>query len=480
MIQRDDQSTTVDSFGRILVVDDHARARQSMADILMAAGHDATPCVSAIEALNRLEHESYDVVISDLMMPGMDGIEFVRALRQRDNHVQVAMVTAHGSVTTAVDAMRYGAFDFLEKPLRAEQLEAVVDRALAAGERADQATAVAPGMADSKNVAMLGSGVAMQKLRHNIQQVAATSETVLICGESGTGKELVARSVHAASSRCDAAMVSLNCPVLSATLMESELFGHERGAFTGAESRRVGRFELADGGTILLDEISEVELSMQAKLLRVLQERCFEKVGSSSTMHVDVRVLATTNRDLRAFVDEGNFREDLYFRLAVVPIVVPPLRERLEDIPELVQHFAWLAAGRSAGQTPCQLAPSAEDLLANYHWPGNVRELENIVLRATVLCGGESVDADMISPWLIGDARSATSPTSEQVSTSSELPVGTSLEEMERRLIEATLEKFSGHRQQTADALGIGVRTLSGKLRSYGVAPGAKTFRRAS
>jgi DNA-binding NtrC family response regulator len=310
----------------------------------------------------------------------------------------------------------------------------------------------------------------MQQLRRRIEQVAPTSETVLITGENGTGKELIARSLHQASRRGERKMVSLNCPVLSAHLMESELFGHGRGSFTGADASRVGRFELADGGTILLDEITEVELSLQAKLLRVLQERTFERVGESQSIAVDVRVLATTNRDLRAEVAAGRFREDLYFRLAVVELQAPPLRERREDIPELIQHFQAGAARRLAGHPP-EFDAGAMDLLHDYHWPGNVRELENIVTRAGVFAAGKVVTADAIRPWLIGANQICETSEAHEV-----VEVGTSMQDMERKLIEATLERFDGHRQKTADALGIGVRTLSGKLRDYGLAPRAKTF----
>jgi transcriptional regulator with GAF, ATPase, and Fis domain len=316
---------------------------------------------------------------------------------------------------------------------------------------------------------MIGSSPVMQALRTRILQVGPTSETVLITGESGTGKELVARAIHAASHRHAAALVSLNCPVLSAQLMESELFGHEKGAFTGADAPRTGRFEAAHGGTILLDEVTEIDLSLQAKLLRVLQEKSFERVGSCKTIHVDVRVLATTNRDLQEEVGGGRFREDLYFRLAVLPLTVPPLRERRGDVLELAAYFFKRSARRLQRET-CSLDPAAEQLLVDYHWPGNVRELENIITRASVLTTTDRVTADELRRWLI-DA-----PEDEQPRQPSSVPVGISLEEMERRLIEATLDHYGGHRARTAKALGIGIRTLSGKLRQYGYAPREKSY----
>jgi DNA-binding NtrC family response regulator len=374
--------------------------------------------------------------------------------------------------------MRHGAFDYIEKPFDVDQLEQLVARAIQHGRMLDRRPTAQP--ADpSAPVAMIGRSRAMQALRARIQQVGFTTETVLITGESGTGKELVARAVHAASDRAGAPLVSLNCPVLSANLMESELFGHERGAFTGAESPRTGRFELADGGTILLDEITEIDLGLQAKLLRVLQERTFEKVGSSVTREVDVRVLATTNRDLRQEVATGSFREDLYYRLAVVPLAIPPLRERRDDVPELAEHFLVRAA-RRLHRDPCTLTAGAIELLVGYHWPGNVRELENIITRASVLNLGNPISADELHDWLI-DGPSAVSAVAKSNASPIAEPfeLGLNLDDMERKLIESTLERFNGHRAKTAQALGIGIRTLSGKLKAYGYAPRAKMCKAA-
>jgi DNA-binding NtrC family response regulator len=454
------------SKGRILVVDDHAAARESMSDILCSSGHHVDSASSALEGLSRLETESYDVVITDLRMPGMNGLEFIRELERRDAQVQVVMVTAYASVATAVEAMRHGAFDYIEKPFTADQLEDLVNRAMEHGRCLDDRTTLP--IRAGENLAMIGSSGPMRALRQRIAQIAPTSETVLIVGESGTGKELVARSIHTASRRSAAALVSLNCPVLSAQLLESELFGHERGAFTGADSARTGRFELADGGTILLDEITEIDLSLQAKLLRVLQERSFERVGSSHTISVDARVIATTNRNLQAEVSAGRFREDLFFRLNVLPLRVPPLRERAEDVPQLAEHFLTQSASR-LHKAPCMLRVDAQSLLMEYRWPGNVRELENLITRASVLSTGESISADELRPWLIDAQENGTA-------TESEAPVGLSMQDMERKLIESTLDKFGGHRAKTAEALGIGLRTLSGKLKQWGYAPRTKSF----
>ncbi|HEX5104484.1 MAG TPA: sigma-54 dependent transcriptional regulator, partial [Pirellulaceae bacterium] len=381
------------------------------------------------------------------------------------------MVTAFASIGSAVEAMRYGAFDYIEKPFDVEQLEELVARALRHGMKVGRRSSV-PQATDSWEGIMVGASREMQLLRQRITQAAPTDETVLISGESGTGKELVARCLHAASRRHGRALVSLNCPALSPQLMESELFGHERGAFTSADAPRVGRFELAEGGTILLDEISEIDLQLQAKLLRVLQQRTYERVGSSETRKADVRVIATTNRDLAAEVAAGRFRQDLYYRLAVVPIEVPPLRGRREDVPLLARHFAAATAAR-LGNRVCDLSADALELLCSYHWPGNVRELENLLTRAAVLSAGRSITAGDLRSWLM---EPAVGDHPGSPSSAGAIEVGTKLDEMERRLIEATLEHFGGHRAKAAHALGIGIRTLTNKLRLYGYAARAKSF----
>jgi DNA-binding NtrC family response regulator len=447
------------------VVDDHRQARESMSDVLRQAGHEVQCCSSAPEALQAVQAARFDCIVTDLQMPGMSGIELIDQLRQRQMAGQVVMVTAHASVASAVDAMRHGAFDYIEKPFDVDSLERLVAQAIRHGRLVDRSAAPADGI--DLPAAMIGTSTAMQALRERIAQIGPTSETVLITGESGTGKELVARAVHAASRRNTAPLVSLNCPVLSAHLMESELFGHERGAFTGADTARVGRFETANNATLLLDEITEIDLGLQAKLLRVLQERAFERVGSSKTIRVDVRVLATTNRDLLAEIADGTFRQDLYFRLAVLPLTVPPLRERRDDVPELVEYFFARSAIR-LGRDPIALDTSAMQMLIDYHWPGNVRELENIVTRLSVLNNSGRPAADELRRWLIAAPQETVKPSDQA------MPVGTSLEEMERRLIEATLAHYDGHRARTAKALGIGIRTLSGKLRQYGYAPREK------
>jgi DNA-binding NtrC family response regulator len=460
-----------DRVGRVLVVDDNPRARQSMVDCLEAAGHEVLPAAGAIEGLKLTQRQSFDVIITDLQMPGMDGLAFIRTLAERAVDAQIVMVTAYASVGSAVEAMRHGAFDYIEKPFDVEQLESLVARAMRHGEKVGPRSRV-PAATPAWQGMLVGQSAAIRRLREQIAQAAPTDETVLISGESGTGKELVARCLHAASRRNERALVSLNCPALSPQLMESELFGHERGAFTSADAPRVGRFELAEGGTILLDEITEIDPPLQAKLLRVLQERTYERVGSSDSRRADVRVVATTNRDLRAEVAAGRFRQDLFYRLNVLPIHVPPLRERKEDVPALIEHFLQAAAERLE-RPRCELSTEALDLLGGYHWPGNVRELENLVTRASVLGQGRKLSADELQMWLIEPTGSADAPSP---AAQESIAAGVKLEDMERRLIEATLEHYEGHRAKAAQVLGIGIRTLSNKLRQYGYAPRTRAF----
>jgi len=459
--------------GAVLVVDDHAAARASVADVLRRCGYVVGECSSGAEALQAVDKADYDCIITDLKMPGMSGLELIAHFERRRLRARIIMVTAYASVSSAVAAMRMGAFDYIEKPFDLEQLEKLTAEAVRHARLLQDGGA----KQDGKSVAlveppvMIGHSRPMIELRAKIEQVAATSETVLITGESGTGKELVAKWIHAGGPRRYGPFVSVNCPALAPHLMESELFGHERGAYTGADSARAGRFETADGGTLLLDEVTEIGLPLQAKLLRVLQEKAFERVGSSETRCVDVRVIAATNRDLNREVADGTFRADLYYRLAVLPIDVPPLRERKEDLPELIAYFRSRCRERLGREVP-EIEQSALEVLAEHDWPGNVRELENLVTRLCVMENTPRISADRLRKWLPAESQS-------QPGLLPEIPVGTTIPEMERQLIERTLEQFGGHRSKAAKALGIGVRTLTDRLRQYGYAPRTKEFRKA-
>ncbi|HEV7282501.1 MAG TPA: sigma-54 dependent transcriptional regulator [Pirellulaceae bacterium] len=482
----------------ILVVDDLAHARESIADALRSFAGEVVAVSGAAEALSRVAARSFDVILSDLNMPGMDGLALVGRLKEIGVRTPIVMLTGYASIPTAVEAMRLGAFDYLEKPFDVERLERTVERALRAG----QALALPSGSAlaneppRAASAMLLGESPPAKRLREEILRVAATEATVLIQGESGVGKELVARALHAASGRAAGPIVGVNCPALSPQLMESELFGHEKGAFTHAETRRIGRFEAAQGGTIFLDEITELEIGLQAKLLRVLQERSFERVGSSEPIQADVRVIAATNRDARQAIVDGRLREDLYYRLAVVPLCVPPLRERIEDVPALAELFLDRAAERT-GLSRRTLSDGALQLTLAYDWPGNVRELENLIVRAAALSPSETISPDLIRPWLSGRSSRSTpasaaagaravassrpSVVAEAESPTLAFRPGSSLEQVERSMIAATLDLYGGHRAKTAEALGIGVRTLTDKIKRYGLNPRSEaSFSRAA
>jgi len=443
----------------ICVVDDKEILRESLSTALAREDHRVTTFADPVEALAAIRTSAFDLVLADLKMPRMDGLILIREIRSGGCETPIIMMTAFATVATAVEAMKLGAFDYIQKPFDVDTVCVLVDRALEHERLRRENEALRTTVDDlSKRRELVGSSGAMAELRRQLDRVATSHATVLITGESGTGKELVASHIHHASPRADQPMLCLNCAALSANLLESELFGHERGAFTGAERTRKGRFELADGGTLLLDEISEMALPLQAKLLRVLQENEFERVGSSTTRRVDVRVVATTNRDLDERVARERFRDDLYYRLNVLPVSVPPLRERREDIEELVGYFLDQAAHQE-GSESLTVTADAIELMMSYDWPGNVRELENLCRRAATLRTSETIGADLIGPWL----RPAASP----VDGIGSLREGRMLEDMERKLIEQTLGKFNGHRAKTAKALGMGVRTLGMKLKQW-------------
>lgn len=445
---------------RVLIVDDQEMMRDSLAATLSREGHEVVAAHDGQAALNRLTERRFELMLTDLKMPRVNGLELLGEVKKVRPDLPVILMTAFATVQTAVEAMRLGAYDYIQKPFDGEELKLLVDRTLEHARLRLENQALRTIVESNGPRPLIGESAAMADVKRKIELVARSSATVLIRGPSGTGKEVASRAIHFASDRRDRPFLAVNCAALSETLLESELFGHEKGAFTGADRLRRGRFELADGGTLLLDEISEIPATLQAKLLRVLQESAFERVGSSVTQQVDVRIIATSNRDLEKSVAEGKFREDLFYRLNVVPIEMPPLRDRPDDVEPLAKHFLSLIARRDRNAFK-HLETHAAKLLSEYHWPGNVRELQNLVERAVILEADPAViRADTIAPWL-------RTPEAVERATTGEAFSGRPLAEVEKQVILSTLEKFRGHRVKTATALGIGVRTLGMKIKKW-------------
>jgi len=442
---------------RILIVDDQDMMRDSLAQILVREGHEVVAAPDGAAAVARLGAARFDLLITDLRMPKMTGLELLAEAKRLRPDIPVVLMTAFASVANAVEAMKLGAYDYIQKPFNGDEIKLLVDRTLEHTRLRLENQAYRSMTEIGSPRPLIGDSLAMEQVRQKIEMIARSNATVLVRGENGTGKEIVARAIHLASTRKERPMLAVNCAALSENLLESELFGHEKGAFTGADKLRRGRFELADGGTLMLDEISEIAGTLQAKLLRVLQESCFERVGSSLTQQVDVRVIATTNRNLERCVEEGDFRQDLFYRLNVVPIEIPPLRNRVEDIPDLCRHFIHQASKREKTAFR-HIESEAISLLQHYDWPGNVRELQNIIERAVVLESEPGViRAQTIEPWL---KRQHAAPVAEGLA-------GRPLADIEKQVILSTLQQFKGHRVRTASALGIGVRTLGMKLKRW-------------
>jgi DNA-binding NtrC family response regulator len=444
-----------------LVVDDEANARTALAELLRDEGFDVEMAADAFKAIGKYEAFAPHVVLTDLKMPGMDGIELVKKVRAAESSAAVVVMTAFGDVGSAVEAMRAGAADYLTKPLNFDELLVVLDKVLETQKLVRETRQLRQRVRD--RVApdnIVGSAPPMQRVFEVIDQVAPSRATVLITGESGTGKELVANAIHQRSPRASGPFIKLHCAALAETLLESELFGHERGSFTGAIARKDGRFSLADGGTLFLDEIGEISPAIQVKLLRFLQEHEFERVGGTQTIRVDVRVIAATNRNLLDEIAKGRFREDLYYRLNVVSLEMPPLRERRADIPALVKFFIDRYA-RDNGKTIEGCAPAALELLMNYGWPGNVRELENAIERAVVLSIGSTIELKHLPP----NVRPAVAPTGMPL-----IP-GATMAELERYAILETLKATGGSTSRAAEMLGISTRTIQYRLHDYNAAP---------
>jgi DNA-binding NtrC family response regulator len=444
----------------IMVLDDQELMRDSLREVLSRAGYRVRAFGVPAEALAALSAGGYDMLITDMKMPGMDGLEVLAQARRTSPSLAVVVITAYGTVETAVEAMRRGAFDYIQKPFKPEEIEVLAARALEHRRLVVENEYLRSEVrAQWSPDEVIGRDGGLSAAWAEIQKVARTNATVLIRGETGTGKELVARAIHYGSERAARPFVRVNCAALSAGLLESELFGHEKGAFTGAHSERIGRFELADGGSLLLDEVSEMSADLQGKLLRVLQEREFERVGSSESRRADVRVIATSNRDLEKCIAEGKFRQDLFFRLSVVPIAIPPLRQRKGDLPALVEHFLRRFA-REIGSRFQSASREALQTLAAYDWPGNVRELANVIERAAVLhqdveLGRAHIEASLLPAAAARGVSAADGPAVQ------------SLSDLERGAIIAAYRHFGGERRKIAEALGISERTLREKLRKY-------------
>src|SRR6266849_3289606 len=439
----------------ILVIEDEEKHRRVIGLHLASAGYDVKAVGSAEEGL-KLAGDA-DLILTDLKLPGMDGLELLEKLKGQNSHTPVIVMSAYGTVENAVEAMKKGAVDFLPKPFSLDHLTVVVEKALEVRKLRDENRELREALGQRYQFEnIIGRSPAMQEIFATITRVAPTRATMLLAGESGAGKDMIARAIHHHSPRRGRPFVKINCTAIPENLMESELFGYEKGAFTGANTSKPGKFEQADTGTVFLDEIGDVPPAIQVKLLRVLQDREFERLGSNKTMHTDVRVVAATNVDLRAALEQGTFREDLYYRLNVVPLNIPPLRERKEDIPYLVEHFAKKFGG--------EITEGALERLMTYHWPGNVRELENVVERSILLAQGPRVEADDIR---IDTAQRARSPA---VSVDHFLPEGMTLDDYEQSIIREALHRANGNKSQAARLLGLSRNALRYRLSKIGIA----------
>jgi DNA-binding NtrC family response regulator len=437
----------------LLVVDDEPQMLIAINETLRRSGYSVTTAGSGIEALRRLKEKYYRLVITDMRMPEVSGLDLLRKVKNLAPQTPVILITAHGTIDNAVDAMRDGAFDYLLKPFSSESLESIVRKALNSAPRKNEKT----------SHAIITQDPGFSRTIEQAAQAAGSPATILIEAESGTGKELLARMIHLRSPRRSGAFIAVNCAALPENLLESELFGFERGSFTNAYASKPGKFEMANSGTLLLDEIGEMAPILQAKLLRVLQEREVERIGGRGPVEIDVRVIATTNRDLKALVRAGEFRDDLYFRLNVVCLTIPPLRQRRDDIPLLVDFFCK-RYGKNGGGSGVGISPQALDKLNRYNWPGNVRELENEIQRAMTFCTGSTIRPEDLLLF-----ESHAQPTVQPQSAELGYSAGVTMREMERQLICRTLEDTGGNRTRAARCLGISLRTLRNKLNEFGL-----------
>jgi DNA-binding NtrC family response regulator len=433
---------------KVLVVDDERNQREIYTLILEDDGYQVTTGQSGEHALKLAREQDFDLVLTDYKMTGMDGLTLLSELLRDDPSRLVVMMTAHGSVDSVKEALRSGAYDYLEKPIDREQLLKVVESALSRLNRIDDE--------------IIGASEEMERVKKMILKVAGSSSTVLIRGDSGVGKERVARAIYKASPRASEVFQAVNCAAINENLLESELFGHEKGSFTGAHAQKKGQFEIADKGTLFLDEIGDLNISMQAKLLRALQEKEVMRVGGTRPVHVDVRVIAATNRDLEAMVKDGRFREDLYYRLNIIPITIPPLRHRRADIPPLIDHF--IARHSAAAHRVIRgLTPAARNVMMNYAWPGNVRQVESAIERAILLCEGDTIDVEDLPVEIRQEASGAGAFTFKLP------PEGISFDDVERSLITQAMEQTGWNITRAAKLLGLSFRTLQYRLEKFGL-----------
>jgi len=441
---------------RILIIDDEPGIRSTLGGILEDEGHRATLCESGEEGIAQLARDEFDIVLLDLWLPGIDGLSVLERMRTAGGP-PVIMISGHGSVDSAVRATRLGAYDFLEKPLSLERVLLTVNHALSDRRLREQVRDLKRHL--TLEEILIGESEAMQKLEQQIRSAAPSNSRVLITGENGSGKEIVARTLHRLSLRADQPFIDVNCAAIPEELIESELFGHRKGAFTGAIDDRKGKFELADGGTLFLDEVGDMSLKTQAKVLRVLQEQTFQRVGGQQTIKVDVRVLAATNKSLEAEIGGGSFRSDLFYRLNVIPIEVPPLRVRGDDVILLAEHFLRRFAAEIA-QPKKKLSAGAASKLRGYHWPGNVRELRNLAERLAILLPGDTIEPEDIQLGARPEAPTA---------IASNLPLREARDEFEKQYILSRLRDLAGNVSRTADALGVERSNLYRKLHAYGI-----------
>src|SRR3989304_929580 len=438
----------------ILIIEDEEEMRIALTEVLIRNGYSVHTASNGIEGLELFNKEPFNMVITDVKMPKISGLEVLKEIKKQSPQIPVIMITAYGTIDNAVEAMREGAFDYILKPFSAEILDDTVLRAIRNQTEKNTANPLIIAPLPTDSIKIVTNNLSMKKVIDMALSVAYSSSTILIQGESGTGKEMIAKFIHQNSNRKDKSFVAVNCAALPKDLLESELFGHEKGSFTGAINRKIGKFELANHGTILLDEISEMDMSLQAKLLRVLQEREVDRVGGREPVPIDARVIATTNRNLREAIDEGEFREDLYFRLNVIPIVIPPLRNRKEDISLLIEYFIKKHSSKNR-KNVTGMAKDALLMLTDYYWRGNVRELENVIERAVLLCKGNLITQEYLFMEAIV----------EEINSS--VKAGVTVRGMEKKLIFNTLEQVNGNRTKAAELLGVSIRTLRNKLNEY-------------